>query len=117
MHPEDYVAGHLLALVLAQSWQSPPLENSLPADVIEPSTALLLTGGAAALVWRRLQSAAPQYGDVLAPFPQAYTYYTIRAGFHEAQARSVFAFFRANDIEPVLVKGWSIARRYPAKGL
>jgi hypothetical protein len=78
---------------------------------------LLLKSGAAGLVWWRLQSAAPQYGELLVPFQQAYTYYTIRAGFHEAQARSVFAFFRANDIEPVLVKGWSIGRHYPAKGL
>jgi hypothetical protein len=69
------------------------------------------------LVWWRLQSAAPQYGNVLDQFQQAYAYYTIRAAFHEAQARDVFTFFRDHDLEPVLVKGWSIGRHYPAKGL
>jgi hypothetical protein len=109
--------GRLMAMILAQSWKSSPPNNDLPADVIERSTALLLKSGAAALVWWRLQSAALHYSDLLLPFQQAYAYYTIRAAFHEAQARSVFAFFRANGIEPVLVKGWSVGRRYPTKGL
>lgn len=102
---------------LKESWRDFPTSEILSADVISHIATPLLNSGAAGLVWWRLQSVAPRYGDVLAPFQQAYTYYTIRAGFHEAHARSVFAFFRANGIEPVLVKGWSIGRRYPAKGL
>jgi hypothetical protein len=85
--------------------------------MIERATLPLLKSGATALVWWRLQSAAQYYGDQLSPFQQSYTYFTIRAGVHEAQARSAFAMFRADGIEPVLVKGWSIGRRYPAKGL
>ena len=69
------------------------------------------------MVWGQIRSATPQFGDLLSPFEQAYTYYTIRAAFHEAQAQRVFAFFRANAIEPVLVKGWTVGRRYAAKGL
>ena len=85
--------------------------------MISRATATLLNAGAAGLVWWRLHSAASHLGDVLSPFEQAYTYYTIRAAVHESQAQGLFTFFRANAIEPVLVKGWALARRYPAKGL
>ncbi|MFL6212879.1 MAG: nucleotidyltransferase family protein [Blastocatellia bacterium] len=76
-----------------------------------------MKSGTAGLVWRRFQTASLGDGNFLVPFQRAYISYTIHAGFYEAQARNAFALFRAHDIEPVLVKGWSIGRRYPAKGL
>lgn len=109
--------GRLLMEALAGSWRSVPACENYSPEIIPQIAALLLKTGTAGLVWWRLQSAAPQYGEILLPFQQVYAYYTIRAALHEARARSVFTFFRAQEIEPVLVKGWSIGRRYPAKGL
>src|SRR4051812_38769542 len=106
-----------LAALLTGSWRAKPATELPAADVISPIVPQLLYSGTAALIWWRLQSVTPQLGNVLSPFEQAYTYYTVRAAFHEAQAQRVFAFFRAHAIEPVLVKGWTIGRRYPAKGL
>ncbi len=109
--------GSLMAKILAGSWKTVPASDNLSVDDIPRIATLLVKSGTAGLVWWRLQTDTPQYCNALAPFRQAYAYYTARAAFHEAQARSVFTFFRSQDIEPVLVKGWSIGRRYPAKGL
>src|SRR5918911_1475020 len=98
--------GSSMAEVLARSWGTPPAFENFSVDVISHIATTLLNSGTAALVWWRFQSALPQYADVLSPFQQAYTYYTIRAAVHEARARSVFAFMRAHGIEPVLIKGW-----------
>jgi len=103
--------------ILAGSWRTAPTCENCSPEILPHIAALLMKTGTAGLVWWRLQFAAPQYGDLLLPFQQVYAYYTIRAALHEARARSAFTFFRAHDIEPVLVKGWAIGRRYPAKGL
>jgi Uncharacterised nucleotidyltransferase len=109
--------GRLMIETLEGSWRVLPAPEARSAASISHITSQLLNSGTAGLVWWRLQSTAPQLGDLLSPFEQAYTYYTVRAAFHEAQARRAFALFRDHDIEPVLVKGWAIGRRYPVKGL
>lgn len=117
LHNDAGQVGRLMRETLAGSWRTVPAAADLSSDALSRVATLLVQSGTAGLVWWRLQAAASSYGDALAPFQQAYTYYTIRAAFHEAQAQQVFTFFRANRIEPVLVKGWSIGRCYPAKGL
>lgn len=109
--------GRSVAEVLARSWKTYPVRIDFSESLVSSVATQLLNSGGAALVWWQLQSVAPQLGNVLAPFQQAYIYYTLHAGLYERQARNVFAFFRANAIEPVLVKGWAVGRRYPAKGL
>jgi hypothetical protein len=106
-----------MAKILAGCWRRDPAPGTCPFELIAQAEALLLASGTAGLVWWSLHRAAKPAGEAFPRFRQAYTYYTLRAGFHEAQARRAFAFFRANGIEPVLIKGWSIGRRYPAKGL
>ncbi len=48
---------------------------------------------------------------------QVYRLQTLYAGKHELNIQNVFNFLRNSDVEPMLVKGWAIARFYPAKGL
>lgn len=114
---DDSDVGSLMTETLAGSWRMVPTCENFSPDVISRIATLLLNSGAAGLVWWRFQCTAQQAEEILLPFRQAYVHYTIRAAYHEAQAKGVFTFFRASGIEPVLVKGWSIGRRYPAKGL
>jgi Uncharacterised nucleotidyltransferase len=107
----------LICEILAGSWRNAPVTKDLSPNRLSNISALLFKSGAAGLVWRRFQPVEPHHADLLSPFQQAFISYTIRAAFCEAQARNVFTFLRARGIEPVLVKGWSIGRRYPAKGL
>src|SRR5687767_10465708 len=37
----------------------------------------------------------------------------LRARLAEENIKSAFKLFRENDIEPVLIKGWAVAREYP----
>jgi Uncharacterised nucleotidyltransferase len=113
----DKLTGCVVADVLAQSWRMCPASIGFSKYMISDIAPPMLKSGGAALVWWRLQAAAPRLGDALIPYQQAHRYYTVRAGFYEAQIRKVFTLFRSHAMEPVLVKGWSIGRCYPTKGL
>jgi hypothetical protein len=42
---------------------------------------------------------------------------TLEARIHEQRIKRIFRALRAGNIEPILIKGWSVARRYPQIGL
>jgi hypothetical protein len=44
-------------------------------------------------------------------------WYLLQNKIHEARIREAFQLFRANGIEPILIKGWAIARLYPESRL
>jgi len=48
---------------------------------------------------------------------EAYRKFRLSALIHEQEIKYVFSLLRAEGIEPVLVKGWAIARLYPDRGL
>jgi hypothetical protein len=48
---------------------------------------------------------------------EAYRKFRLSALVHEQEIKYVFSLLRAEGIEPVLVKGWAIARLYPDRGL
>jgi hypothetical protein len=48
---------------------------------------------------------------------QAYRLQTLQAGLHEEQIQQVFTGCRAAGLEPLLGKGWAVARLYPEPGL
>jgi hypothetical protein len=76
----------------------------------------LVRSGASSLIWRRARdldlpdSAALQLRD-------AYRYDTLQAAVHESRIGGTFALLRDVGIEPILVKGWAVARLYPEVGL
>jgi hypothetical protein len=44
-------------------------------------------------------------------------WYLLQNKIHEARIREAFQLFRTNGIEPILIKGWAIARLYPESRL
>jgi hypothetical protein len=54
---------------------------------------------------------------ITAMLHEAYRKFRLSALVHEQEIKYVFALLRAEGIEPVLVKGWAIARLYPDRGL
>jgi hypothetical protein len=126
-------AGRLVATALRHSWRDsisgvdvPAVgrEQELPAtrpdlslrdfDVVTP---LLYDSGAAGLGWWRIRdtdlSQTPS-GELL---HQAFRLLTLQAHIHEQHIQKVFRALRASNIEPILIKGWSVARRYQQIGL
>jgi hypothetical protein len=48
---------------------------------------------------------------------QAYRLHSIQAALHERNIKLIISLLRENGVEPILVKGWAIARLYPEPGM
>ena len=113
--------GKLVASVLAGAWRAspppPPLPQSLsPAALIEV-TPLLLGTGAGGLGWWRVRSSELRTSAAALELRQAYRLYTLQAGRQERQIVQAITLLRSAGVEPLLAKGWAVARLYPERGL
>lgn len=109
--------GRLVAAVLAGAWRRmpPPLEQT-PEELAE-ATPLLLESGAGALGWWRVRSSALQSTLEASHLQDAYRLYTLRSVLHRRSIADAATLLRGAGIEPMLVKGWAVARLYPEEGL
>ena len=107
----------LVASALRGAWRSFAEATDInPAD-FEAVTPLLYDSGAAGLGWWRVRDtklADTPSGEML---HQAFRLLTLQAAIHQTKIERVFRYFRAAGVEPILIKGWSVARRYPQPGL
>ncbi len=111
--------GRLVASVLAGAWRAfppPPPPSLSPAALIEV-TPLLLGTGAASLGWWRVRSSELRTSAAAHELRQAYRLYTLQAGRQERQIVQAITLLRSRGVEPLLVKGWAVARLYPERGL
>jgi hypothetical protein len=106
-----------MAMLLASAWRAAPLPLEISAEQLDTVTPLLLESGVAALAWRRLCHSRVQPSATTLQLEQAYRLHTLRASIHERAIQRVLSRLRAGGIEPVLVKGWAIARLYAEQGL
>jgi hypothetical protein len=112
------ITGRLVARALRHSWRvTVPDSLCLSVADFDAIAPLLYDSGAAALGWRRIEDselASTPSGELL---HQAYRLLTLQAAIHETKIHRVFKAFRALEIEPILIKGWAMARYYPQPGL
>jgi hypothetical protein len=109
--------GNLIAHVLAGSWRQfpSPLEISIEElDTVAPS---LLESGAAALAWKRFRQSELRTSPAALQLEQAYRLHALQSAIHERDIQSILTLLDRAGIEPVLVKGWAIARLYPEPGV
>jgi hypothetical protein len=101
----------LLARILAGSWrrEPPPLAAS-DAELTEV-TPLLIGSGAAALALRRLRDYRLE-GPALDELRQASRLQILQAAIHHRSIVKAFQEARARGVEPILLKGWAVARLY-----
>src|SRR5262245_37952561 len=109
--------GVLVAQLLAGGWRSsvPPLRAT--ADELEQITPLLLKSGAAGMAWRKIRDSSLRVCFAASQLQQAYRLYSLEAALHQRRLKQVIPLLRSMGVEPVLVKGWTIARLYPEPGL
>ena len=110
-------SGELVAALLAGSWRQQPGGSALTLTDLVSVTPLLLQSGAGALAWHRLRNSALTKSSPAAELQQAYRLHAIQAALHETNIKEVLKLLRDAGIEPILVKGWAIARLYPESGL
>ncbi len=106
-----------MASMLAGSWRPSPPEFECTASEIEEIAPLLRSNGAAALCWRRIKHSELRTTRAAAQLHQAYRANTLQAVLHQRTIEQTFKLLRSQGIEPILVKGWAIARLYPEEGL
>src|SRR2546426_8182863 len=108
--------GALVSAVLAGSWRPQSIEAKISQSQLDEVTPLLHESGAAALGWHRISRTdlrSSPSGDLL---HQVYRLQTLQAAINENKIRKVFSRLRSAGIEPIIFKGWSIARLYPEQG-
>ena len=109
--------GRLIARSLEGAWRPDAERLSISSDALHEIASLLLVTDTAALVWRRLQPHTITSSWALAYFKEAHRKHTIESAVHEANVRDAFRRLRSVRIEPILFKGWAVARLYPEAGL
>ncbi|MEW6209372.1 MAG: nucleotidyltransferase family protein [Acidobacteriota bacterium] len=114
---EDKKRSLLMVAALRGIWRDEPLPLEISDAEFREVIPLLLGSGFAALGWRRIRNTplatSPDAADLL----DGYRLYSLHNAVIENQIAEVFASFRAHSIEPILIKGWAVARLYAEKGL
>ena len=106
-----------VAQVLAGAWRRDTKPSKISLSLLRDLSPLILRSGAGALAWNKIRQSELVSSPLAFQYQQGYRKHTLEAARHERDIKNIFALFRSNDIEPVLIKGWSVARLYPEKGM
>lgn len=110
-----FARGRQIAAALAGAWRAEPPPLNLSAEAVARLAPRLLEKGEAGLVYRRLRQSAPQAS---APaLLQEYRLQTLRAALHTRGIEETAARLTRAGVQPLLLKGWAVARLYPEPGL
>ena len=89
----------------------------MSADEIERALPIVARTNAAALFWWRLRDRASGEIRGLEALRDTFRYNAVYADYQQARLASLVRLLRAASIEPVLLKGWNLARLYPSTAL
>ncbi len=109
--------GKLVATALSGAWRRTPPPFELAADELNEVAPLLLRSGAGALGWWRARDTDLRGSPAALELRDAYRLHSLHSAMHQSEIRHAVLLLRASGIEPVLVKGWAVARFYPEMGL
>jgi hypothetical protein len=110
--------GRLIARVLTRAWTLAPIPTlDLSEQELDQVTPLIYQSGAAGLGWWRIRESDLRQTPSGEMLHQAFRLLTLQAAIHETNVRKVFKVLRSVDVEPILIKGWAVARTYPQFGL
>lgn len=104
-------------MVLAGAWRASPPVLDMSPSALNLVAKKLLIARAGALGWWRIRHSALRTAPAAIELCNAYRLCTLNAALHERNIERVLTALRAADIEPILIKGWSVARFYPEVGL
>jgi hypothetical protein len=104
--------GKLIAALLAGAWRQAAPTFKCNLEELELITPPLVDTGAAALAWRRVRHSELESCPAAKQLHDTYRLYKLLSVVYERELLEVFRLLRSHGIEPVLVKGWAIARHY-----
>lgn len=110
--------GQLVARALERSWTTSKQQKlNFSPEEFDQVTPLLYESGAGGLGWWRIRETKLAKTDCGELLHQAHRLLTLRAAIHETRIQKAFRVLRKANIEPILIKGWAIARLYPELAL
>jgi hypothetical protein len=116
MSPTLNKAG-LIAKVLNGSWRRSAAPLTISPAELDIVTPLLLESGAGALGWKRVSNSSLRNAGAALELEQAYRLHALQSAIHERNIQNALTQLRSASVEPILVKGWAVARLYPDPGL
>lgn len=108
--------GQLVGRVLSHAWRASP-PTAPPIESMEEIAPILIASGAGGLAWRRIRATDLREGPGARDLRDAYRAHALQAAVREAQIQRVLRLLADAGVEPILVKGWAVARLYPEPGL
>jgi hypothetical protein len=112
-----YQRGWLVAKALQGAWRPDPTPLDLSVTELQTITPFLLLAGAGALGWYRIRGSQLVSGREARQLQQAYRFHAIRAAMHMHALTKVLHLLNHAGVEPIVIKGWTVARLYPEPGL
>lgn len=113
----DLASGNLVAAVLTGAWRALPERCWLPARSLAQITPLLLETGAGGLGWWRVRYSGAASTAAALRLQQAYRFHRLWAARQRHELHEAFTALRSAGVEPLLAKGWAVARLYADPGL
>jgi hypothetical protein len=111
-------SGKLVAATLHTSWHNPATRSlGLSPAELDLVTSLLYESGAAGLGWWRIRDSDLRQTPSGEMLHQAFRLLALQGAIHENKIRKVFSVLRSVNVEPILIKGWAVARAYPQLAL
>ena len=108
---------NLIAKVLAGSWRQSPAPLTISQAELDVVTPMLLESAAGALGWKRVSNSNLRTAPAALELGQAYRLHALQSAIHERDIQSALTLVRSASVEPILVKGWAVARLYRDTGL
>lgn len=109
--------GDLTARALSGVWRKSFPSEEPSHETLSLTTPLLYATGTAALGWWRIRNSELADSAGGGQLHDAYRRSRLNALIHEQELKHILSLLRTAGIEPILVKGWAIARRYPDRAL
>jgi len=109
--------GQLVASILYQSWRAHARASQTSEEELTSIIPLLTGSGASALASARIRDSNLRDSTPALELQQAHRLHAVHAAAFEEDIANVITLLRNAGVEPILAKGWAVARLYPDTSL
>lgn len=113
----DTSKSKLVASLLSKSWRAHIQYDQISERELATITPQLVGSGAGALAWARIRDSHLRESPAADELHQAYRLHALHGAVFEDDIKQLVTLLRSAHVDPMLIKGWAIARLYPDTAL